>query len=192
MAINILKNNYTNGADQDAMSLEIANGDLAALREVSEKYGVRDEGDMIAFAIGVLKEADGRPIAATKEDGRLMKFIPARSITKMSNTKSKASDDEYREAVQPFVDEAMAPHNLAPAIKIAITENKPLNDALQDVMVETVNRNPDMKKALDKAISENKAIKDSHSELRKPAFWLPILITGLLSLMSIIISLIKH
>lgn len=81
MAINILKDNYQKGGF-DAVELEIANGDLAALKNATEKYGVRDITDMIAFAIGLLDEADGRPVAATDKDGRLMKFIPSKAITK--------------------------------------------------------------------------------------------------------------
>ena len=40
------------------------------------KYGVRDARDIIAFSIGVLKEADGSPIAVQQKDGRIIKFIP--------------------------------------------------------------------------------------------------------------------
>lgn len=82
MAINILKNDYKNEDGLDAVELEIANGDLAALKKATEKYGVHDLTDMIAFAIGVLDEADGRPVAATDEDGRLKKFMPSKAITK--------------------------------------------------------------------------------------------------------------
>lgn len=81
MAINILKDNYQKDG-LDAVQLEIANGDLAALKSATDKYGVRGITDMIAFAIGVLNEADGRPVAATDKDGRLIKFIPSKTITK--------------------------------------------------------------------------------------------------------------
>lgn len=76
MAINILKSKHKNGDGLDAIELEIANGDLAALEDIIEKYDVQDARDIIAFAIGVLKEADGRPVAAIKEDGRINKFVP--------------------------------------------------------------------------------------------------------------------
>jgi len=82
MAINILDDNYKNGDGQDAAKIEIANGDLRALKDVAEAYNVNDITDVIAFAIGVMKEADGRPIAAQKVDGTLKKFMPAESITK--------------------------------------------------------------------------------------------------------------
>lgn len=79
MAIDILKENYQKGG-MDAMQLEIANGDLAALKSATEKYGVKDVALMIAFAIGVLNEADGRPVAATDKDGRLVRFMPSKAI----------------------------------------------------------------------------------------------------------------
>lgn len=79
MAINILNNNYTNDDGQDAVSIEIANGDLRALNEITEKYGVNDLTDTIAFAIAVMKESDGRPIAATRSDGTMRQLIPAKS-----------------------------------------------------------------------------------------------------------------
>lgn len=81
MAINILKDNYQKDG-LDAVQLEIANGDLAALKSATDKYGVRDITDMIAFAIGLLNEADGRPVAAMDKNGRLIKFIPSKAITK--------------------------------------------------------------------------------------------------------------
>lgn len=81
MAINILDSNYKNDDGQDAVSVEIANGDLRALNEITEKYGVNDLTDIIAFAIAVMKESDGRPIAATRVDGSMRQFIPARSTT---------------------------------------------------------------------------------------------------------------
>ncbi|MCM1218209.1 MAG: hypothetical protein NC548_27300 [Lachnospiraceae bacterium] len=81
MAINILKDNYQKDG-LDAMQIEIANGDLAALKEATEKYGVHDITDMMAFAIGVLNKADGGPVAVVDEGGRFTKFIPSKAITK--------------------------------------------------------------------------------------------------------------
>lgn len=82
MAINILKDHYKNKEGQDAAEIEIANGDLRALRELADVYNVNDITDIIAFAIGVMKEAEGRPLAAQRVDGTLRKFLPAESITK--------------------------------------------------------------------------------------------------------------
>lgn len=78
MAINILRSNYKNDDNQDAVTVEIANGDLRALNEITEKYGVSDLTDIIAFAIAVMKESDGRPVAATRVDGTMRQFIPAK------------------------------------------------------------------------------------------------------------------
>lgn len=82
MAINILESNYKNNDNQDAIKVEIANGDLRALNEIVEEYGVNDITDVIAFAIGVMKESEGRPIAATRVDGTMRKFMPSESIRK--------------------------------------------------------------------------------------------------------------
>lgn len=81
MAINILESNYTNDAGQDAVKVEIANGDLRALNEITEKYGVNDLTDIIAFAIAVMKESDGRPVAAIRVDGTMRQLIPAKPTT---------------------------------------------------------------------------------------------------------------
>lgn len=90
------------------------------------------------------------------------------------------------------VNDAMAAHNLAPAIKTAITENKPLNDALQGVMVETVERNPEMKAALDKSIAESNAIKKSKMDYRQPGYWIPIGISVIGMIVSILIAVFKN
>lgn len=89
MAINILKTDYKNDDDQEAVSIEIANGDLRALKEITNSYGVNDITDIIAFAIGVMKESDGRPIAATRVDGSMRKFVPADSIRKNDRAEEK-------------------------------------------------------------------------------------------------------
>lgn len=87
MAINILQPKQLNKDGVEAIQLEIANGDLAALEDIVEKYGVRDTRDIIAFAINVLKEADGRPIAATKPGGQIIKFMPSEAIQKNGKDK---------------------------------------------------------------------------------------------------------
>jgi len=72
MAINILQTKQPNKDGVDAIRIEIANGDLAALEDIVVKYGMQ----IIAFAIGVLKEANGTPIAVPQKDGRVIKFMP--------------------------------------------------------------------------------------------------------------------
>lgn len=76
MAINILQTKQPNQDGVDAIRVEIANGDLAALEDIISKYEVRDARDIIAFSIGLLKEADGAPLAIQQKDGRFIKFMP--------------------------------------------------------------------------------------------------------------------
>ena len=76
MAINILQSKQPNQDGVDAIRVEIANGDLEALEDIISKYNVQDARDIIAFSIGVLKEADGLPIAIHKKDGHIIKFVP--------------------------------------------------------------------------------------------------------------------
>ena len=110
---------------------------------------------------------------------------------RQSNQKKYNQDDQYKRSIQPIVDEAMEAHNLAPAIKTAIIENKPLNDELQKVMAEAILRNPEVKEALDKVISENEIIKKSKAVWRQPGFWIPILITSTISIISILVAIFK-
>lgn len=112
----------------------------------------------------------------------------------MSDTNKKSTralnDDKYKSAARDVVDEALSAPKLAPAIKTAIIENKPLNDALQDVMVETVRRNPDMREALVTTVADGKAIKNSKVDYRQPGFWIPIAISSVLTIISIITSIL--
>lgn len=80
MAINILQDVHKREDGVDAVEIEIANGDLHALQEITNAYGVNDITDVIAFAIGVMKESEGRPIAATRVDGTLRQLMPSESL----------------------------------------------------------------------------------------------------------------
>ncbi len=102
-----------------------------------------------------------------------------------------SADDKYKSAVQDAVNVALEARNLAPAIKTALTEDKPLNDTLQEVMVETVKRNPDMRNALVETIADGKAIKKSRLDYRQPGFWIPILLSLLVGIGSIIVAVMK-
>lgn len=82
MAINILKSDYKNGNDMTSTSIEVANGDLEALKEITDDYKLSDITDTIAFAIGILKKAGGRPIGIVHRDGRVDKYLPAERIMK--------------------------------------------------------------------------------------------------------------
>ena len=57
--------------------ITLTNGDLEALKKIAEDYGLHDESDVIAFALGVLSQANGRAISAEQKDGRLIRFLPA-------------------------------------------------------------------------------------------------------------------
>lgn len=112
----------------------------------------------------------------------------------MPDTSKKSTrnttDDKYKSAAQDVVNEALSASNLAPAIKTAITENKPLNDALQQVTIDTVKNNPNMRDALVEAIADGKAIKKSRVDYRQPGFWIPIAITALIGLAGLVVSII--
>lgn len=79
MAINVLEKNCKNENGVNAVKIEIANGDLEALESIQHDYGLDNIEDVIAFAIGFLKEANGRVVAVAKEDGTFAKFLPAKS-----------------------------------------------------------------------------------------------------------------
>ena len=104
---------------------------------------------------------------------------------------SKPVLDKYKDTLQPMVDEALAVQNLAPAVKDAIAQNKPLNEGIQDVTTEAIERNPKTRDALDTWYANSKAIRNSKSALRKPSYWIPIVLTGLIGIVGIILSIIS-
>lgn len=89
-----------------------------------------------------------------------------------------------------MVDEALAVQNLAPAVEEAITQNKPLNEAIQGVTTEAIERNPKTQKALDTWYANSKAIRSSKSELRKASYWIPQILTGVIGIAGIVMSII--
>ena len=60
----------------------INNGDLVALNRIKEQYDLQDSDDVITFAIGVLSNAKGGSVSITKEDGSVMKLLPADKLKK--------------------------------------------------------------------------------------------------------------
>ena len=96
---------------------------------------------------------------------------------------SKPVLDKYKDTLQPMVDEAL--------VKDAIAQNKPLNEGIQDVTTEAIERNPKTRDALDTWYANSKAIRNSKSELRKPSYWIPIVLTGLIGIVGIILSIIS-
>lgn len=63
-------------------SISITNGDLEALKKITEQYHVKDETDVIAFAIGVLSQSNGQGVTIRREDGIPVKLIPSDDIRK--------------------------------------------------------------------------------------------------------------
>jgi len=111
-------------------------------------------------------------------------------MNEISKKPKNTVDDKYKSAARGVVDEALAAHNLAPAIRTAIIEDKPLNDALQDVIVSTVKRNPDMRDALVETIADGKAIKKSRVDYKQPGFWIPIVISSIVGLAAVVVAIV--
>lgn len=55
----------------------INNGDLVALNQIKDGYGLRDSDNVLTFAIGVLKQAGGRPVMIQNEQGAYTSLLPA-------------------------------------------------------------------------------------------------------------------
>jgi len=66
--------------DQLEGTVTITNGDFQALKKIARDYNITNEEDVITFAIGVLSEANGRPVAVEKVDGTIAKFLPAEKL----------------------------------------------------------------------------------------------------------------
>lgn len=107
-----------------------------------------------------------------------------------SNKSTKPVLDKYKDALQPMVEEALSVQILAPAMVEAITQNKPLNDALQQVAIDTVKNSPKMRDALVETTADGKAIKKSRIDYKQPGFWIPILITTVIGIAGLIVSII--
>ncbi len=98
--------------------------------------------------------------------------------------------DKYKDTLQPMVDEALEVQTLAPAVQEAIIQNKPLNDALQQVAIDTVKKNPEMRNALVETIADGKAIKKSRVDYRQPGFWIPIVVSAIVGIASVIVAIL--
>lgn len=70
----------------------INNGDLEALNEIKERYGLRDSDDVITFAIGVLSQSNGRAISVTDDEGNMIKLLPSEQLTKQDDDHDKPND----------------------------------------------------------------------------------------------------
>ncbi len=63
-------------------TIRLTNGDFQALKKITEEYHLADESDVIAFAIGVLSRAGGKPISVEQADGTTAKLFPADKLRK--------------------------------------------------------------------------------------------------------------
>lgn len=61
----------------EELKLTVFNGDLEALNKIKEQYHLKDSTDVIIFALGVLSQANGKPVSIEREDGSLAKLLPS-------------------------------------------------------------------------------------------------------------------
>lgn len=72
----VRKGNFT----ETEGDITITNGDFQALRKIAEEYGLADESDVIAFAIGILDQSGGQGVIIRREDGTPVRLMPSDSI----------------------------------------------------------------------------------------------------------------
>jgi len=63
-------------------ALDITNGDSEALKRIKDQYGLKDESDVIAFAIGVLDKSNGQGVTVRKADGAPVRLMPSDDLRK--------------------------------------------------------------------------------------------------------------
>ena len=66
--------------DNTVAKFKLSNGDYVALKSIMKHYGIKDETSALAFALGLLNRAEGRPITLTQADGSTVTLTPADSI----------------------------------------------------------------------------------------------------------------
>ena len=77
----VQKGNFTDTQGE----ITITNGDFQALKKIAQDYGISEESDVIAFAIGVLSQANGKPISVERTDGSVIKFVPSDKLRANKN-----------------------------------------------------------------------------------------------------------
>lgn len=63
-------------------TLNVTNGDLEALKKIRDTYGLKDESDVLAFAIGVLDKSGNQGVLVRREDGSFIRLMPSDDIRK--------------------------------------------------------------------------------------------------------------
>jgi hypothetical protein len=76
MAVRIKEGTFTETQGE----IIITNGDFMALKKIVKDYKISDVTNVIAFAIGVLDQANGTPIMIEKTDGSIIKFKPSEEL----------------------------------------------------------------------------------------------------------------
>ena len=79
MTIEITEQKRQNANGVNELEIKIANGDLEALESIQSSYRIRSIEDVLAFAIYILKQANGGPVA-TNTDGTVRKFMPSDEV----------------------------------------------------------------------------------------------------------------
>ncbi len=109
--------------------------------------------------------------------------------TKQTNHKE---DDSYLSAAKSVTDEAMRIDNLAPNILNAIENDVKLRNGVKDIVIETISEKDEAKTAINTVVSNNEAVKKSNALWKQPNFWIPIVITTILSIASIVTTIVLH
>lgn len=68
--------------DAQESQFVITNGDLNALKKVTDQYNLKDSSDVITYALGILSQSNGRPVEIEREDGTKLKLLPSDEIRK--------------------------------------------------------------------------------------------------------------
>jgi hypothetical protein len=71
----------TNLDSQENLTIEINNGDLNALNEITETWKFKDKESALRFALAVLKVTKPGSLHQEKEDGSKSTLLPMESLT---------------------------------------------------------------------------------------------------------------
>ncbi len=63
-------------------TLNVTNGDLEALKRIKDTYGLKEESDVLAFAIGVLDKSGDQGVVIRRPDGTMVRLMPSDDIRK--------------------------------------------------------------------------------------------------------------
>lgn len=79
----------------------------------------------------------------------------------MQPTKESSGDDEYKRATKAVIDDTMRTDVLGPNLERVLRDHKPANDLVQDIVLEAVKNNTEVKTAVDGIIDSNETRKRS-------------------------------